>query len=107
MDFWGRLRESIKENGLTQESVARKIKVPIGTLKNWLTRQTYPDALKIVEISKLLNTTVEYLVGGSDHGNLNNDEIGLIKNYRKLSKCDQDHISFTAEAWARRFGKLQ
>jgi transcriptional regulator with XRE-family HTH domain len=66
MDFWDRLREKIKERGLTQYRIAKKLNVPVGTFKNWLSRQTYPDAQKIVEIAKMLGTSAEYLMTGDD-----------------------------------------
>jgi transcriptional regulator with XRE-family HTH domain len=103
MDFWERLRETIKEKNLTQEWLARKIGVPIGTFKNWLTRETYPNARQIVSIARLLNTTVEYLVDGVEHGSFSEDERRLVVNYRLLSKCEQEHIAFTVESWTRRF----
>jgi transcriptional regulator with XRE-family HTH domain len=103
MDFWERLRDTIKDKDLTQEWVAQKIGVPIGTFKNWLTRQTYPNAKQIVEIGHLLDTSAEYLVTGVERGNLTEDERQLLANFRLLSKCEQEHISVTIEAWIRRF----
>jgi transcriptional regulator with XRE-family HTH domain len=107
MDFWDRLRDGIKDNDLTQEWIARKISVPIGTFKNWLTRRTFPDAQQIVEIAKLLNTSAEYLVTGAERENLTDDERGLLANYRKLSSCEQEHIALTVESWMRRFKGLK
>jgi transcriptional regulator with XRE-family HTH domain len=66
MNFWDRLRAKIKERGLTHYGIAKKLNVPVGTLRNWLLRQTYPDALEIVEIAKMLNTSAEYLMTGDD-----------------------------------------
>jgi hypothetical protein len=103
MDFWERLRDGIKDNDLTQEWIARKIRAPIGTFKNWLTRRTFPDAEQIVEIAILLHTSAEYLVLGTDKVNLTDNERSLLSNYRKLSGCDQEHITVTVESWVHRF----
>jgi transcriptional regulator with XRE-family HTH domain len=102
MDFWERLRAIIKDGGLTQERIARKIRVPIGTFKNWLTRETFPNAEQIVDIAKLLNTSAEYLVTGEER-NLIEDERRLLSGYRQLSKYEQEHIMIAVEAWVRRF----
>jgi transcriptional regulator with XRE-family HTH domain len=103
MDFWGRLRDTIKDKDLTQEWLAQKIGVPIGTFKNWLARKTYPNAKQIVEIGRLLDTSAEYLVTGTEHENLIAGERRLVSAFRALSKCEQEHIVCTIEAWARKF----
>jgi transcriptional regulator with XRE-family HTH domain len=103
MDFWERLRDTLKGKDLTQEWLARKINVPIGTFKNWLTRGTYPNAQQVVDIAKLLNTSAEYLVTGSERGNLAEEERRLLANFRLLSKCEQEHITVTVETWTHRF----
>jgi transcriptional regulator with XRE-family HTH domain len=99
MNFWDRLKAGIKERGLTQDGIAKKLKVPVGTFKNWLLRQTYPDAREIVEIAGLLGTSAEYLVTGTDAAKLSEEERRLVKNFRKLSKSEKDYIAITVDAW--------
>jgi transcriptional regulator with XRE-family HTH domain len=103
MNFWERLKDRIKDRDLTQEGVAHKLKIPIGTFKNWLLRQTYPDAREAVEIARLLDTTVEHLVTGIDRNGYTDDERRLIDGYRQLSKYDQGHIMVIIEAWIKKF----
>jgi transcriptional regulator with XRE-family HTH domain len=103
MDFWDRLKDRIKDRDLNQEVVSRKIKIPIGTFRNWLLRHTYPDARETVEIAKLLNTTVEYLVSGTDRTGFTEDERRIIDEYRQLSKYDKEHIAVILEVWNRKF----
>jgi transcriptional regulator with XRE-family HTH domain len=103
MNFWDRLKDRIKDCDLTQEWIARKLKIPIGTFKNWLLRKTYPDAREAVEIAKLLDTTVEYLVSGSDRTGYSEDERRIIDGYRQLSKYDQAHIAAIIGAWIKKF----
>jgi transcriptional regulator with XRE-family HTH domain len=103
VDFWERLKDTIKDKDLTQEWIAAKIHVPIGTFKNWLTRRTYPNAKQIVEIGHLLDTSAEYLVTGTERENLAIEERRLVSAFRALSKCEQEHIICTIEAWTRKF----
>jgi transcriptional regulator with XRE-family HTH domain len=98
-----RLKDTIKNKDLTQERIAAKIHVPIDTFKNWLTRQTYPNAKQIVDIGHLLDTSAEYLVTGTEHENLATEERRLVSAFRALSKCEQEHIICTIEAWTRKF----
>ena len=106
-DFWERLKDSIKERDLTHEGVARTLKIPIGTWKNWLLRKTYPDAKEAVEIAKLLDTSVEYLVDGADESSIDafadGDERRLVVNYRQLSRYDKGLLMLIVEAWLRKY----
>jgi transcriptional regulator with XRE-family HTH domain len=104
MNFWDRLKDELKDRDLTQAEAARKLKIPIGTFKNWLLRQTYPDAREVIELAKLLNTTVEHLVDGVDcSSDFTEDERRLIDGYRRLSKYDQGHFAVIVDAWRRKF----
>ena len=105
MDFWDRLKDQIKERDFTYEIVARKLKIPIGTFKNWLLRKTYPDARQIVDVAKMLNTTVEYLVDGPEnmeHIKLTDEDRRFVTGYRQLSKYDKSLLTTIIEAWNRR-----
>jgi len=100
MDFWMRLKNEIKAKNTTQEWIARQIGVPFGTFKKWMTRKTYPDIREGVEIAKLLETSVEYLVTGVTQENLSDTERELIHAYRKLSSREQENAMLAVSAWA-------
>jgi transcriptional regulator with XRE-family HTH domain len=104
MDFWDRLKDIMKDRDLTHEEVARKLKIPFGTFKNWLLRKTYPDARVVTDIAKMLHTTVEYLVYGSDDTDykLTDDEKRLIEGYRYLSSYDKKQAIITIDAWRKK-----
>jgi transcriptional regulator with XRE-family HTH domain len=103
MNFWERLKDAIKDKDLTQERIAAKIHVPIGTFKNWLTRRTYPNAKQIVEIGRLLDKSAEYLVTGTEREKLAAEERRLVSDFRALSKCEREHIICMIEAWKKKF----
>ena len=63
-NFWTRINELIKLNGLKQETVCQKCGINYQPFRGWIVRGTYPDALQTVKIAKLLDTSVEYLVTG-------------------------------------------
>jgi transcriptional regulator with XRE-family HTH domain len=104
MDFWDRLKYKMKDLDLTHEEVARKLGIPFGTFKNWLLRQTYPDAREAADIAKLLHTTVEYLVNGAEESvKPADDEQRLLDGYRRLSKYDKGQIMIIVDAWNRKY----
>jgi hypothetical protein len=66
-------------------------------------RQTYPDAQESVEIARLLDTTVEYLVSGTDNSGMSEEDQRLVDGFRRLSKCDRERITVIVDAWNRKF----
>ncbi|MCR5764335.1 MAG: DUF5680 domain-containing protein [Treponema sp.] len=51
-----------KNKGLTQESLAEKINVSRQAVAKWESGQAYPDISNLIQISDLMNVTVDYLV---------------------------------------------
>jgi transcriptional regulator with XRE-family HTH domain len=99
MDFWTRLKTEIKAKNTTQEWIAGKIGVPFGTFRKWMTRKTYPNIKEGIEIAKLLETSAEYLVTGTEPEGLNENERKLMAAYRKLGKADQENVILAVNAW--------
>jgi transcriptional regulator with XRE-family HTH domain len=99
MDFWMRLKSEIKAKNTTQEWIAGKINVPLSTFRKWMTRKTYPNLKEGAEIAKLLETSAEYLVTGTEPEGLNKEEWELVCAYRKLSSMDQENILLAINAW--------
>jgi transcriptional regulator with XRE-family HTH domain len=104
MDFWLRLKSAIKAKNTTQEWIAGKIGVPFGTFRKWMTRKTYPNLKDGIEIARLLETSAEYLVTGSNPDDLTDEERKLMNAYRKLNAADRENAVLALSAWA---GKIQ
>ncbi len=51
-----------KNKGLTQEGLAEKINVSRQAVAKWESGQAYPDISNLIQISDLMNVTVDYLV---------------------------------------------
>ena len=66
VEFWKRTNKLIKNKNSKQENIAQECGIPYQTLRSWVTRQTFPDALQAYKIAKVLHTTVEYLISGKD-----------------------------------------
>ncbi|HEL0247460.1 TPA: helix-turn-helix transcriptional regulator [Streptococcus equi subsp. zooepidemicus] len=64
--FTERLVELRKKNDLTQQELADMMKVNRVTYTNWENGKREPSFSKLIELSKLLNTTPNYLLGISD-----------------------------------------
>jgi len=87
-----RLKNEIKAKNTTQEWIAGQIGVPFGTFRKWMTRKTYPNVKEGIEIAKLLETSVEYLVTGVEPEGLDSMERKLVCAYRKLKSTDKKNV---------------
>ena len=61
-----RLKELRKQNKMTQQVVASKLGVSRSTVAMWETGQNEPDNQMLLQLSMLLNCSVDYLLGRSD-----------------------------------------
>lgn len=64
--FWNNVKNLLDINNLTQKELSALTDINLGTLKNQICRNVIPDAIEAVKIAKALNTTVEFLVTGTE-----------------------------------------
>ena len=66
MTFWDRLEKSLDDNNVTASELSRTIGVASSVVYSWKIRDSIPRADIAVKVAEQLNTTVEYLVNGTD-----------------------------------------
>ena len=66
MIFSEKLQLLRKNKGLTQEELAEKIGVSRQAVAKWEAGQVYPDIFNLIQISDLMNVSVDYLVKDQD-----------------------------------------
>ena len=66
MIFSEKLQLIRKNKGLTQEELAESLDVSRQAVAKWESGQAYPDICNLIQISKLFNVTVDYLVKEQD-----------------------------------------
>ena len=64
--FWNNVKTLLDIRNLTQKELSALSDINLGTLKNQICRNVIPDAVEAVKIAKALNTTVEFLVTGTE-----------------------------------------
>ena len=62
MNFSEKLQWLRKSKGFTQEEFAEKLNVSRQAVAKWEAGQAYPDIMNLIQISDLMNVTVDYLV---------------------------------------------
>lgn len=66
MMFWDLVKDRIRSQGTTQAWIASKVNVGPEKISRWIKNDVMPNADQAVIIAQALNTTVEFLVTGSD-----------------------------------------
>ena len=102
MDFRTRLREQIDFSGLLDKEVAAKAKISKRAIESYVGVQgCIPSAEVAVRLAKVLNTTVEYLMTGSNPVNTvtNEKKINIIiSKLLKFSNKDLDAVQHIVDA---------
>lgn len=62
MIFSEKLQLLRKSKGFTQEELAEKLNVSRQAVAKWESGQSYPDIMNLIQISNMMNVTVDYLV---------------------------------------------
>lgn len=62
MNFSEKLKLLRKNKGFTQEEFAEKLNVSRIAVSKWEAGQSYPDITNLIQISNMMNVTVDYLV---------------------------------------------
>jgi transcriptional regulator with XRE-family HTH domain len=65
-EFAKRLAETIKNNGVTQSALAKRMKVSQQSVSYWVKGIYEPSINQIVELCRILETTPNYLFGFTD-----------------------------------------
>ena len=87
MDIGTELYNARRTAALTQEQVAEALNISRQTLSNWENGKTYPDILKIMELSELYGITLDTLL---KDGTTPSD-------YAKQLKSDQDYRNISGK----------
>ena len=66
MEFWDRVKAEIRRQNTTQDWVAGKAGIIIGSFRGWIAKDRFPNASEAAAIAAVLGVTVEYLVTGTD-----------------------------------------
>lgn len=91
-----RIKEKRIEANLTQEELGRELNVSKVSVCNWEKGKKRPSSKNLIQLSKILNTPLEYLIGNdtyvvSENNErygimLANEEINIIKELRNHKK---------------------
>ena len=111
MDRWYLL---FKQSGMTQSKFSAAIGASQGNVGDWVRGRSHPSGAKLIEIAKLFNVSVDYLLGKTDEKRpaaetgdepspmfdglpLTKDETRLLSQYRSLNRQGKEYILQTLD----------
>lgn len=96
MSIGERIRIKRKEMNITQTQIQDKTGISSGNLSTIESGKTLPSATALINLSKILNCSIDWILTGSspisENLSLTNTEQQLVSNFRILSAEDQDEI---------------
>lgn len=78
-----RLFELRNELGLSQRAIAKMLNVSQGTYNNWENEKTEPSIAQLIQLSKIFEVSVDYIIG-------NSDDIGIINYNKTFNEREKD-----------------
>ena len=85
LQFWINVKNELDYRDIPQKELASAIDESYNTLQSWINRDRLPDAEQAVKIAKILNTSVEFLVTGSEIKLNNTNEEALVRLEKAIS----------------------
>ena len=75
-----------KENNMSQEELAEKLQVSRQAISRWEMSSAMPDAINILQISKLFKVTTDYLLNDdyTNENNVTNNQTGNENGIKKI-----------------------
>lgn len=88
MTITERLFQEMEKKGVKQKKIAEKLGIRQGVVANWKMRGTTPPLEYALELAKILDTSIEYLITGEEpiREYYSEDERSLITTYRKTDQ---------------------
>lgn len=103
MSFSKNLRELLDFKDIELKELSVGTGISKNTLDNYLSGQkSIPNADNAVKIAQYLNTTVEFLVTGENSNSLDNIDLEIVKDLKKLPKSDFDNIKYLIHSLSKR-----
>ena len=105
MKFCDKLQKIRKENNVTQEQLADKLNVSRQAVSKWESGTAYPDTEKLIQISKIFNTSLDELI--NDNVDIDRvDNISKKFNFMETFNMICDFISKSVNMfWSMKFGE--
>lgn len=79
-----RLEQLLKDNCITQKTLAENIGIRVPTISDWKKNGTFPPVDIALKIAQALNVSVEYLVLGKEENIYKTKYDTLVKNLTNL-----------------------
>ncbi|AEF82344.1 helix-turn-helix domain-containing protein [Leadbettera azotonutricia] len=90
INFWKRVKDLIKQKGLTEIKVAQTCGIPVSTFTGWMYKGFYPSVYDGYNIARALGVSIEYLMTGKEkHEKPGNTEL---ENIRLLLHKVEDRL---------------
>lgn len=104
MKFCDKLAKKRKENNLSQEQLADKLKMSRQAISKWESGSSYPDMNTIMELCKILNCTLDELLDDGSLGEKVPKEKSNINNWIKEIRefVTKTYNMFCSMAWGGR-----
>ncbi len=101
MTFGERITTLRKQLKLSQDDLGKRIGTSAPIVGRYERNEIKPSIETAKKIADILNTTVDYLIGGADAVKLDKKMLQRIQDIQQLTDKDQEHIFALLDAFLR------
>lgn len=91
-----RIKIKCKEKSTTMNALEKALNIGNGNIRRW--NDNVPSADRLLKVANSLDTSVDWLLTGKEHGDLTPEEQRLVDTFRGCNSTGQDLIQEQAEA---------
>lgn len=96
--FWEKLKDILEYQNISLKELCAKAGLQQQSIYNAITRKTSPSLDTAIKIAQALNLPVEYIYSGDEPQEINDEEIAVIVQYRKLSPDNKNLVKCLIKA---------
>lgn len=92
-EFSDRLNKKIKESGLKRTAFADEVGIKNQSITDWEKRGTIPAGDVCLRMADFLDVPVEWLISGKTEGGISDEELELVRKFRRLKPGNKNAVS--------------
>lgn len=91
-DLYSRISEECQRNGINSNELGKLLSLKKGPLTDWKNQKSKPTLDQLIKMCEIFAVSADYLLFGTTHKELSQEEYTLLEKYIVLSPYDKEDI---------------
>ncbi len=91
-DLYSRISEECQKTGINSNELGKLLSLKKGPLTDWKNKKSKPTLDQLIRMCEIFAVSADYLLFGTNHKELTQEEYTFLENYIALSPNDKEDI---------------